>query len=94
MPPQAPTDHGPAPAHHHPHHDTTTVERGSFALARCVCGWYGAARRSRDRARTDAAEHLTAPRPAPSHPAAAPETAPLQSRARPRPGAPGRAAGR
>ncbi|MEU5160846.1 hypothetical protein AB0G74_14740 [Streptomyces sp. NPDC020875] len=72
MPSQASTDHGPAPAHHHPHHDTTTVERGSFALARCVCGWYGAARRSRDRARTDAAEHLTS-----AHPAAAPEAAPL-----------------
>ncbi|MFE7749518.1 hypothetical protein [Streptomyces sp. NPDC057428] len=41
-------------------HSTTTVERGSFCLARCACGWYGPARRSRDRARTDAAEHVTA----------------------------------
>ncbi|WP_327122470.1 hypothetical protein OG206_15290 [Streptomyces sp. NBC_01341] len=41
-------------------HTTTTVERGSFCLARCACGWTGPARRSRDRARTDAAEHLTA----------------------------------
>ncbi len=42
-------------------HTTTTIERGSFCLARCSCGWAGPARRSRDRARTDAAEHLTAP---------------------------------
>ncbi|MEU9360209.1 hypothetical protein AB0D35_19120 [Streptomyces sp. NPDC048301] len=40
-----------------PTHSTTTVERGSFCLARCSCGWAGPARRSRDRARTDAAEH-------------------------------------
>ncbi|MEF9884311.1 hypothetical protein [Streptomyces sp. P9-A4] len=39
-------------------HQTTTTERGSFALARCSCGWTGPARRSRDRARTDAADHL------------------------------------
>ncbi|MER7912678.1 hypothetical protein [Streptomyces sp. NPDC096068] len=38
-------------------HTTTTTERGSFALARCSCGWSGPARRSRDRARTDAADH-------------------------------------
>ncbi|GGZ09283.1 hypothetical protein [Streptomyces nitrosporeus] len=38
-------------------HSTTTVERGSFCLARCVCGWSGPARRSRDKARTDAAGH-------------------------------------
>ncbi|WP_228995001.1 hypothetical protein [Streptomyces sp. DH8] len=42
-------------------HTTTTIERGSFCLARCTCGWAGPARRSRDRARTDAAEHLAAP---------------------------------
>ncbi|MFD6276550.1 hypothetical protein ACFWFI_13410 [Streptomyces sp. NPDC060209] len=56
---QDPSDspvHDPAPAH-----STTTVERGSFCLARCTCGWSGAARRSRDRARTDAHEHLGAP---------------------------------
>ncbi|MDK0521048.1 hypothetical protein [Streptomyces sp. ML-6] len=47
----------PAPVAHEP----TTVERGSFCTARCGCGWYGPARRSRDRARTDAAEHLAAP---------------------------------
>ncbi|WP_329219652.1 hypothetical protein [Streptomyces microflavus] len=42
-------------------HSATTTERGSFCLARCTCGWVGPARRSRDRARTDAAEHLAAP---------------------------------
>ncbi|MGW0117806.1 hypothetical protein [Streptomyces sp. NPDC003327] len=42
-----------------PHH-TTTTERGSFALARCTCGWTGPARRSRDKARTDAASHAQA----------------------------------
>ncbi|WP_405797515.1 hypothetical protein [Streptomyces sp. NBC_01506] len=36
---------------------TSTVERGSFSLARCTCGWSGPARRSRDRARTDATSH-------------------------------------
>ncbi|MFJ3694446.1 hypothetical protein ACIPW9_10080 [Streptomyces sp. NPDC090052] len=39
-------------------HTTTTSERGSFCTARCVCGWTGPARRSRERARTDAAEHM------------------------------------
>ncbi|MFC9593146.1 hypothetical protein ACFTUC_25610 [Streptomyces sp. NPDC056944] len=39
-------------------HTTTTTERGSFALARCSCGWSGPARRSRDKARSDAADHL------------------------------------
>ncbi|WP_069171447.1 hypothetical protein [Streptomyces griseus] len=47
--------HATAPAH-----TTTTVERGSFCLARCTCGWSGAARRSRDRARTDADDHHAA----------------------------------
>ncbi|MFD4595470.1 hypothetical protein [Streptomyces rubiginosohelvolus] len=42
-------------------HSATTIERGSFCLARCICGWSGPARRSRDRARTDAAEHIAAP---------------------------------
>ncbi|WP_406861808.1 hypothetical protein ABZO31_15510 [Streptomyces sp. HUAS MG47] len=45
-----------------PRHETTTTERGSFALARCSCGWTGPARRSRDRARTDAAAHMAPPR--------------------------------
>ncbi|MFB6989239.1 hypothetical protein [Streptomyces sp. NPDC056304] len=42
-------------------HEPMTVERGSFCTARCSCGWSGPARRSRDRARTDAAEHRAAP---------------------------------
>ncbi|WP_149179839.1 hypothetical protein [Streptomyces sp. TRM49041] len=52
--PQAPSPSpGGAP------HDTATAERGAFALARCTCGWSGPARRSRDRARTDAAAHMS-----------------------------------
>ncbi|RST17248.1 hypothetical protein E2C00_11465 [Streptomyces sp. WAC05374] len=43
------------------HHNATTTERGSFAVARCTCGWAGPARRSRDRARLDAAAHMAAP---------------------------------
>ncbi|MFD9030482.1 hypothetical protein ACFVZW_04835 [Streptomyces sp. NPDC059567] len=39
-----------------PHH-TTTTERGSFAVARCSCGWSGPARRSREKARSDAETH-------------------------------------
>ncbi|MEK8144326.1 hypothetical protein NKH18_28215 [Streptomyces sp. M10(2022)] len=50
----------PAPAVTAPAHSTTTVERGSFCLARCTCGWSGPARRSRDLARTDAGHHLSA----------------------------------
>ncbi|CAG7616807.1 hypothetical protein [Actinacidiphila bryophytorum] len=38
-------------------HRTSVVERGSFASARCTCGWKGPARRARDRARRDAQEH-------------------------------------
>ncbi|MGW4686818.1 hypothetical protein ACWEPM_18210 [Streptomyces sp. NPDC004244] len=38
-------------------HSTDTVERGSFCLAVCSCGWKGPARRSRDLARKDAARH-------------------------------------
>ncbi|MEU8674365.1 hypothetical protein [Streptomyces sp. NPDC048560] len=44
-----------------PAHSVTTVERGSFCLAHCACGWRGPARRSRDRARTDAEQHLSSP---------------------------------
>ncbi|GHB67036.1 hypothetical protein GCM10010331_63670 [Streptomyces xanthochromogenes] len=46
-------------------HQTTITERGSFAVARCSCGWTGPARRSRDRARTDAEFH-DSPDPTPS----------------------------
>ncbi|WP_432152580.1 hypothetical protein [Streptomyces sp. bgisy029] len=56
-PPPPPSCPAPPPAGH----SATTTERGSFCLARCTCGWTGPARRSRDRARTDAAEHLAAP---------------------------------
>ncbi|MER6502860.1 hypothetical protein ABT218_26655 [Streptomyces sp. NPDC001455] len=42
-------------------HEPTTVERGSFCIARCACGWSGPARRSRDRARADASEHRASP---------------------------------
>ncbi|MEU2156625.1 hypothetical protein ABZ532_16670 [Streptomyces sp. NPDC019396] len=45
----------------HGEHLTRTTERGSFCVALCSCGWKGPARRSRDRARTDAQEHETAP---------------------------------
>jgi hypothetical protein len=38
-------------------HVTTIDERGSFATARCSCGWVSSARRSRDKARKDAAKH-------------------------------------
>ncbi|MFJ9307473.1 hypothetical protein [Streptomyces cyaneofuscatus] len=54
--PHPPSCPAPPPAGH----NATTTERGSFCLARCTCGWTGPARRSRDRARTDAAEHLAA----------------------------------
>lgn len=36
------------------------VDKGSFTAARCECGWRGPARRSRKRAREDAAAHLDA----------------------------------
>ncbi|MFD0564734.1 hypothetical protein ACFQ2M_24035 [Kitasatospora saccharophila] len=34
------------------------VERGSFSFAQCGCGWSAPGRRSRDKSRRDAAEHL------------------------------------
>ncbi|WP_042389449.1 hypothetical protein [Streptacidiphilus melanogenes] len=40
-----------------PEHITSVTENGAFAVARCSCGWYAPARRSRDRARRDADEH-------------------------------------
>ncbi|AEW94942.1 MULTISPECIES: hypothetical protein [Streptomycetaceae] len=59
--PVARTDHRPADAPSgtaaDQAHRTTTAERGAFAFARCSCGWQGPARRARDRARRDAAEH-------------------------------------
>ncbi|MFK8848284.1 hypothetical protein [Streptomyces sp. Ac-502] len=46
-----------APLSGAPDHRTTTTERGSFCLARCICGWHGPARRARSQARTDAEQH-------------------------------------
>ena len=43
-----------------PEHLTTVTEKGAFAIARCSCGWHSPARRSRERARRDAAEHHAA----------------------------------
>ncbi|GAA2105259.1 hypothetical protein GCM10009801_81500 [Streptomyces albiaxialis] len=54
-------------------HEATTRERGSFSGAVCTCGWRGPARRARDRARADAAEHA---RTGGADPAPAPSTAP------------------
>ena len=47
-------------------HLVTVLEKGSFSTAHCSCGWRSPARRSRDKARKDAAEHTereTAPQP-------------------------------
>ncbi|MFG2848658.1 hypothetical protein ACGF12_36705 [Kitasatospora sp. NPDC048296] len=41
-----------------PEHRVAIGERGSFAFATCSCGWYSAARRSRDLARREGAGHL------------------------------------
>ncbi|MFJ7250366.1 hypothetical protein ACIQWA_37805 [Kitasatospora sp. NPDC098652] len=41
-----------------PEHRVALRERGSFAFATCSCGWYSAARRSRDLARREGADHL------------------------------------
>ncbi|WP_441250841.1 hypothetical protein [Kitasatospora sp. McL0602] len=41
-------------------HQVATAERGSFCFASCSCGWAAPGRRSRERARRDAEEHLAA----------------------------------
>ncbi|MER6298644.1 hypothetical protein ABT247_03610 [Kitasatospora sp. NPDC001539] len=41
-----------------PEHRVAVSERGSFAFATCSCGWYSAARRSRDLARREGHGHL------------------------------------
>ncbi|GAA3009631.1 hypothetical protein GCM10010519_46000 [Streptomyces lactacystinicus] len=41
-----------------PEHRLAVGERGSFAFATCSCGWYSPARRSRDLARREGADHL------------------------------------
>ncbi|WP_034089172.1 hypothetical protein [Streptacidiphilus albus] len=38
-------------------HRTSINESGSFTTARCSCGWFAPARRSRDKSRRDAAAH-------------------------------------
>ncbi|MGW4381854.1 hypothetical protein [Kitasatospora sp. NPDC004531] len=45
-------------------HRPEVVERGSFCFAQCDCGWYAPGRRSRDKARRDAAGHEADPDPA------------------------------
>jgi hypothetical protein len=44
-------------------HQVTVTEKGSFCTARCTCGWYAPARRSREKARRDADDHLRESRP-------------------------------
>ncbi|WP_099901578.1 hypothetical protein [Streptomyces sp. TLI_171] len=59
---QRPEATGTAPRADHPEeHRTEVVERGSFTFAQCSCGWFAPGRRSRDKARRDAAEHLADP---------------------------------
>ncbi|MEV6317621.1 hypothetical protein [Streptomyces sp. NPDC051776] len=53
MPPTSPEEQ---PVHDEQHR-TSTVEQGSFCMARCSCGWAGPARRARDKARADAVGH-------------------------------------
>ncbi|MFJ5922845.1 hypothetical protein ACIQF6_09590 [Kitasatospora sp. NPDC092948] len=48
----------------HRDHRAEVVERGSFCFAQCDCGWFAPGRRSRDKARRDAAEHRANPEPA------------------------------
>ncbi len=38
-------------------HRTSISESGSFTTARCSCGWFAPARRSRDKSRRDATAH-------------------------------------
>ncbi|MER7757817.1 hypothetical protein [Kitasatospora sp. NPDC097643] len=47
-----------APGTRMPEHRVAVSERGSFAFATCSCGWFSAARRSRDLARREGADHL------------------------------------
>ncbi|MEV6973991.1 hypothetical protein [Kitasatospora sp. NPDC093806] len=43
-----------------PEHRVAISERGSFSFATCSCGWFAPARRSRDLARREAADHVAA----------------------------------
>ena len=38
-------------------HDVAVADEGSFTVARCSCGWRSYARRSRQRARSEGADH-------------------------------------
>jgi len=38
-------------------HDVSVADEGSFTVARCSCGWRSYARRSRQRARSEGADH-------------------------------------
>ncbi|WP_344440731.1 hypothetical protein [Kitasatospora nipponensis] len=52
-------------------HRVEISERGSFVSAVCSCGWFAPARRARDRARRDGAQHLAEQGgPGPQRPAA------------------------
>jgi hypothetical protein len=46
-------------------HDVTVSDEGSFTVARCSCGWRSYARRSRQRARAEGADHTLLHSPAP-----------------------------
>jgi hypothetical protein len=39
-------------------HEVAVEDNGPFTVARCSCGWYTPARRSRPLARGEAADHL------------------------------------
>jgi len=56
---ELPAHPGAAPTSTEPVHRVMIDERGSFCFASCTCGWFAPGRRSRDRARRDAAEHLS-----------------------------------
>lgn len=61
--PPAPRSAPPAPPTSEPtdaEHRTFITEAGSFTTARCDCGWFAPARRSRDKSRRDADRHPTA----------------------------------
>ncbi|MET0741189.1 MAG: hypothetical protein ABWZ26_06505 [Candidatus Nanopelagicales bacterium] len=55
IPEQAPPDPGEPLAEVH---EVVVVDNGPFTVARCTCGWYTPARRSRPLARSEAADHL------------------------------------
>ena len=50
----------PASEQSDPEHRTFITEAGSFTTARCECGWFAPARRSREKSRRDADTHHAA----------------------------------